>query len=231
MGTFDGLFKIFPQIFENKTLIYAIIGVVILIGYLYLKRGEGKTKMKMFYFADVERLASPLKVKELTPKRVITDDDKGFMRRAKSWLWKDGTKTFVFWLGKVGKGLTYRLEQNKTDDDGKDIVEKIGSLYDGIHSCLQLKDDEELIKSHIDDEAIEKLKKSEIFVCIDLETGTEDMPEITEEMAVKESDRNMMDLVGMKIKEHMRKEDWIRNVGLMAIGAFAYVLAVQLGLI
>ncbi|MBA7490186.1 hypothetical protein ES702_00721 [subsurface metagenome] len=231
MSFFEGIFKAFPQIFENQTLIYAIVGVIILIGYFFLRKGEGKTKMKMFYFADVERLVSPLDVKELTPKRIITKDDKAFMRRAKSWLWKDKTKTFVFWLGKVGKGITYRIEQNTTDKKGKTVVEKIGSLADGIHSCLQLKEDEDLKTSDINDEAIEKLKKSEIFVCVDLEADTEKIPEITEEMAVKESDRNMMDLVGMKIKEHLRKEDWIRNSGLMAIGALTYIIATQLGLL
>jgi len=231
MGMPFNLDKLFPQIFGNQTVLYALVGMMILIGYFYFKKGEGTTKMKVFYFAEVESLVSPLKVKELTPNRVVTDDDKGFMRRSKSWMWKDKTTTFIFWLAKVGRGLTYRLEQNKTDKKGKVVVEKIGSLYDGIHNCLQLKTDEILEVKHITDETMKKLKKSDIFVCVDLEVDSREMPKITEDIAVKESDRNMMDLVGMKIKQHLKREDWIRNGGLMAIGALAYIIATQLGLL
>lgn len=228
---FFNLDKLFPQVFGNPMLIYVLLGIMILVAYIYLRKGEGKTNMKVFYFAEVERLVSPLDVKELTPKSVLTKDDKRFMRRAKSWLWKDKSKTFVVFLGKVGRGLTYRLEQNKTDKKGKDIVEKIGSLYDGIKSCLQIDDDKELTKSSITDDAIEKLKTSEIFVCIDLEPETEGLPNITEESAVSEADKSMMDLVGTKIRQQLRKEDWIRNIGLMALGALAYVISMQLGLL
>lgn len=228
---FDGLAKLFPQVFENQMLIYAVLGIMILIGYFFLRKGEGKTKMKVFYFAEVESLVSPLDVKELSPKRVTTKDDKAFMRRAKSWLWKDNTSTFVFWLAKVGSGITYRLEQNKEDEDGNKQVVKIGSLWDGINNCLQLGENEILEKKHITEDAIVKLRNSDVFVCVDLEAHSKEMPDISEDSAIKEADRNMMDLVGAKIKQHLQREDWIRNIGLMAIGAFAYVLAGQLGLL
>jgi len=231
MSFFEGIFKAFPQLFQNQTLIYALVGMLALIGYFYFKKGEGKSRMKIFYFATVESLITPLDVKKLTPKSVYTKDDKRFMRRAKSWLWKKGTNTFVVWLAKVGKGLTYRLEQNKTTDDGKKEVVKVGSLLDGIINCLQLGENKELKKSDITDEAIEKLRKSEIFVCVDLEADTSAIPDITEEGAVSEANKTMMELVGLKIKQAMSKEDWIRNGGLMAIGALAYILATQLGLL
>lgn len=187
--------------------------------------------MKIFYFAEVERLAIPLDVENLTPKSVQTKDEKRFMRRAKSWLWKDKSKTFVLWLGKVGRGITYKLEQNRKDADGNVHVEKIGSLLDGIRNCLQLKDDALITNETFNEEALKKLNLSEIFVCVDLEMDDSTMPTITEEGSTTEADKNMMDLVGLKIKQHLSREDWIRNGGLMAIGIVAWELARQLGLL
>jgi len=231
MGSIFGLDKLFPQIFGNNLLIYGLIALIIIVGYFLLRKGETKQNMKMFYFAEVERLVTPLIVKDLTPKSVETTDEKRFMRRAKSWLWKEKSKSFVIWLGKVGRGITYRLETNKKDKKGNTVVEKIGSLLDGVRNCLQLKDDEVITKDTFTDENLKKLNLSEIFVCVDLEPETEDMPEITEEGATTEADNNIMDLIGLKVKEHFSKEDWIRNGGLMAIGIVAWELAHMLGLL
>ena len=231
MGSIFGLDKLFPQLFENNILIYALVGMIAIVGYFYFKKGEQKTDMKMFYFAEVERLVTPLDISELSPKSITTKDEKKFMRRAKSWLYKFKSQSYVMWLGKVGRGITYRLETNKKDANGKAQVEKIGSLYEGLKHCLDVKEVNELTPQTFTPESLELLKRSEIFVCVDLEHETEDMPEITEEMATREADKSMSDLVGMKIRQHMAKEDWIRNAGMMAIGALAYVMLEQLGLI
>ena len=231
MGSIFGLDKLFPQLFKNNILIYGLVILIVIVGYFYFKKGETKTDMKMFYFAEVERLVTQLDVSILSPKSVTTKDEKRFMRRAKSWLWKHKANTFVVWLGKVGKGITYQLEQNKKDAEGKAQVEKIGSLLDGIRNCLQLKDDALLTKDNFNDENLKKLNLSEIFVCVDLEAQSETMPKMTEESATTEADRSMSDLVGLKIKQHLAKEDWIRNGGMMAIGALAYVILQQLGLL
>lgn len=231
MGLLEGIADAFPQIFQNKMLIYGIVGLMILIIFFYLRRGEIKTNMKVFYFAEVESLVSPLDVKKLTPKSVYTKDDKRFMRRAKSWLYKFKGTSFVVWLAKVGSGITYSIERNKTDDKGKEQVVKIGSLLEGIENCLQIQEPEVLKISDITEDALDKLKKSEIFVCVDLEEHTKDLPDITEEGAVTEANKTMMELVGLKIKQTLKKEDWIRNAGMMAIGALAYVLAQQLGIL
>jgi len=231
MGSFFGLDKLFPQLFENNLIIYILVFLISIVGYFYFKKGESKTTMKVFYFAEVERLLTPLDVTKLSPKSVQTKDEKKFMRRAQSWLWKNKSNTFVLWLGKVGKGITYRLEQNKKDEAGNAQVERIGSLLDGIRNCLQLKDEDVLTHDHFNEDGLKKLNISEIFVCVDLEYDEKDMPKITEEMASNEADRSMSDLVGMKIKQHLSKEDWIRNAGMMAIGALAYIILGQLGLI
>lgn len=231
MGSIFGLDKLFPQLFKNNILIYALVILIVIVGYFYFKKGEGKQDMKVFYFAEVERLVTQLDVIKLTPKSVQTKNDYKFMRRAKSWLWKIKSQSFIVWLGKVGKGITYRLEQNKKDSEGKAQVERIGSLLDGIRNCLQLKDEDTITKDTFNDENLKKLNLSEIFVCVDLESDTGEMPKITEESATSEATQSMMDLVGMKIKQHMSKEDWIRNAGMMAIGALAYVITQQLGLL
>ena len=140
MGSFFGLDKLFPQLFENNLIIYILVFLISIVGYFYFKKGESKTTMKVFYFAEVERLLIPLDVSKISPKSVQTKDEKKFMRRAQSWLWRYKSQSFVLWLGKVGRGITYKLEQNKKDEAGNAQVERIGSLLDGIRNCLQLKD-------------------------------------------------------------------------------------------
>jgi len=223
--------KIFPTLFNNSlfTIILVIAGIAVV--FYFVRKGEVKKDMKVFYFAEVERLVQPLDVNNLTPKSVETKDEKRFMRRAKSWLWKYKTTTFIVWLAKVGKGITYKLETNKRDDAGNVQVEKIGSLLDGIRNCLQLKDEDVIDNDTFDEAAINKLNMSEIFVCVDLELDDSTMPKITEESSTTEADRSMSDLVGLKIKQHLSKEDWIRNAGLMGLGALGYVIVQQLGLL
>ena len=186
--------------------------------------------MKIWYFASVERLVTPLKVKKLTPKSVITKDDKTFLRRSHSWLYKEGSKNIVLFLGKVGKGITYRLEQNKIEG-GKDVIEKIGSLYDGLKLCLNIGEINELTPQTFTSETLELLKESDIFVCVNLEDDPEGFNELTEEGAFTEANKNMAELIGLKIKQHLTREDWIRNAGLIGIGAAAVFAAQALGVL
>lgn len=187
--------------------------------------------MKVFYFADIERMITPLDVNKLSPKNVYTKDNKKFWRRSKSWLWRRGSSSFVVWLGKVGKGITYRLEQNK-DENGKKVIEKLGSLWDGIEQCLKVDEYDIITKESITDEAIEKLRLSNIFVCVDLEVDPSDVPsDFDEDSAVSEANKSMANLIASTIRDLTKSEDWIRNAGLMAIGALALFLAQSLGLL
>ena len=112
------LYKLYPQLNSPYVTISVTVICLIVIYFVFRKsKGDLSIDMQLFYFADLERLVSPLKVKELTSNSVITEDDKKFWRRAKSWLWKKGNRTFVVFLGKVGKGVTYSLELNKKDKD------------------------------------------------------------------------------------------------------------------
>ena len=224
------LFKLYPQL-NNPVVIIFAFAIILLIVYYLLKKGGGDLHqdMKVFYFADVERLVSPLEVTKLTPSSVITDDKK-FWRRAKSWLWKKGNRTFVVFLGKVGSGITYSLERNSKDDDGKAQLEKLGSLYDGLIRCLNVKEDNELTPQTFTPESLELLKKSEIFVCVDLEIDPDDLPaDFNEDNAVNDADKAFSSLVGEQIRNKLAQEDWIRNVGLMAMGATALWLGQSLG--
>jgi hypothetical protein len=236
MANFN-IFKIFPQL-NNPVLITIVIGAIAIIIYMLMKRGEMKTSMKVFYFADVERLLRPLDVKELTIQNVVTKCEKYFWRRAKSWLWRYRGNTFVVFLAKVGKGITYRLETNPKDKEGKVQVEKLGSLYDGIVHCLQAYDEDGNVDHNLlspitfTPETFDLLKKSEIFVCVDLEIDPSDVPlEFDEEGATDEADKAMAGLIGAEIKDSIFREDWIRNAGLMAIGATGLWVAQQLGLL
>jgi hypothetical protein len=223
--------KIYPWLSSP----YLTVGVAVLgLGGIiwFFRRGEKVTQMRLFYFADVERLIQPLKVTDLTTQSVHTEGNRKFWRRAKSWLWKKGSNTFVCWLGKVGKGVTYRLETNKKDENGTVQVEKIGSLYEGLKACLNVQELNELTPQTFTPESLQLLKESEIFVCIDLEVDPDDVPEdFDEDNAVSEADRGMADLIGSQIKEKLTKEDWIRNAGLMSMGALGLFIAQTLGLI
>ena len=225
------LYKLYPQL--NSPYVTIFISLI-LLGVIYFvfrkSKGDLSVDMQLFYFADLERLVSPLKVTELTANSVITEDDKKFWRRAKSWLWKKGTRTFVVFLGKVGKGVTYRLEKNKTDDDGKTQLEKIGSLYEGLKHCLGVKEVNELTPQTFTPESLQLLKQSDIFVCVDLENDPSDIPsDFNEENAVNEADKAFSSLVGEQIRNKLEKEDWLRNAGLMAIGATGLWVMQNLG--
>lgn len=214
---------------------YITVALVVVAGGLILwffRRGEKVSKMQLLYFADVERLITPMKVINLTTQSVMTEGNKKFWRRSKSWLWKKGNNILVTWLGKVGKGVTFRIETNKKGKDGKPVVEKLGSLYEGLRACLNIEEDNELTPQTFTPESLDLLKRSDIFVCVDLELDPDDVPNaFDEDNAIDEADRGMADLIGSQIKDKLTREDWIRNGGLMAIGALALVVAQMLGLI
>lgn len=225
------LYKLYPQLNNPYVTIFVAVICLIVIYFIYQRtRGELSTDMQLFYFADLERLVTPLKVEKLSSNSVFTEDNKKFWRRAKSWLWKKGTNTFVVFLGKVGRGVTYRLEKNKKDADGKVQLEKLGSLYEGLKHCLGVQDENELTPQTFTPESLKMLKESEIFICIDLENDPSDVPlEFNEESAINDADKAFSDLIGDSIREKLATEDWIRNAGLMAMGATALFLAQNLG--
>lgn len=230
MNWIESITKAFPQIFANPVLIYILIGGLALIAFYFYNKREGIMDMNILYFATVERLITPLKVKKLTPKSVITKDDKTFLRRSPSWLYKKGSQNIVTFLGKVGKGITYRLEQNKKEG-GKDVIEKIGSLYDGLKLCLNIQEMNELTLQTFTPESLELLKQSDILVCVNLEADPEEFNELTEEGAFTEANKNMAELIGLKIKQHLTREDWIRNAGLIGIGMASVFAAQALGIL
>lgn len=226
------LYKLYPVLNSPYVTVF-ISFILLLVIYFVYKRSKGdvSTDMQLFYFADLERLISPMRVKELTPNSVVTEKGKRFWRRAKSWLWKHRSKTFVVFLGKVGRGVTYRLEKNKIID-GKVQLEKLGSLYEGLKHCLGVIEDNELTPQTFTPESLKLLKQSEILVCVDLETDPSDIPlEFNEESAVNDADKAMANLIGQQIREKIAQEDWIRNAGLMAIGATALWVAQNLGVL
>lgn len=221
MGWMENLAKIFPQWFGNPNWIYIPLGLGGLVILYYVFKQQGKMGMKVWYFATVERLITELDVRELTPKSVITSDDKTFLRRAASWLFKEGISNTVIFLGKVGRGITYRLGSTP---EGQ--AEKVGTLYDGVESCLG-----DTVTKKLSTAIKDKLKDSEIFVCVELEEDSGELPNLTEEGALSEANKNMAELIGAKIKSQLQKEDWIRNAGLIGIGIAATFAAQALGIL
>jgi hypothetical protein len=219
MNIFERLAKVFPQIFGNALFYYIILGGMVVVVLYFVLKEQNKVNMRVWYFATVERLITPLVVTKLTPKSVITKDDKTFLRRAPSWLLKQGMKNMIIFLGKVGRGVTWKLESTP---DGK--AEKVGTLYQGVESCLGVN-----LTKKLSDKVIDLLKQSDIFVCVEIEPDSDEIPKITEESALTEANRNMAELIGTKIKQQLFREDWIRNAGLIGIGIAATLVAQTIG--
>lgn len=221
MAVTEWLAKVYPQWFSNPLAFILPIVVLVGIGLYFVMKEMNKVKMELFYFSPVERLIDPLKITDVSPRAVTTKDKKRFMRRAPSWLFKRGSNSIVVWLGKVGKGITFKIGATPEDQ-----AEKVGTLLEGCESCLT---DEETKK--IPQAVRNKLSESNIFVCVELEDDFKGMPKITEEGATTEADNNVMNLIGMRIKEQLQKEDWIRDVGLVGIGVALLFIAQNLGVI
>lgn len=220
MGIGEALAKLYPSVFGNPYIMFIpLIGIAGVVLYIFMK-DMNKVKMELFYFSPIERLINPLKVSEVTPRSIITKDNKRFMRRATSWLFKRGSSSVVVWLGKVGRGITFSLESTP-----KKKAERVGTLLEGCESCLGDN------VSKIPKAQRDLLSESNIFVCLELEPTTDDMPNITEEGATTEADNNVGNLIGMKIKEHLQKEDWIRDAGLIGIGVATLFIAQALGVL
>lgn len=135
---------------------------------------------------------------------------------------KQGRRTLTLWLGKRGSAYTFKPASTP---QGKAV--KIGSIYEALEVIWS----KELIDK-LENKYRDPLLTSEIFVTVELEEGytPDNLPAVSEEGVFTEANQNMAELVGTRIKKALMREDWIRNFGLMGIGAAAVFIAQNLGL-
>ncbi len=210
--------KMFSNFFTSPLITMGLVALLFLIIFAYALVSSTRPGKRVYSFSETERLCEVYEVLETFPTILKTEQNKKFIRNNLAYNMKEGWKNVTMWLGKRGTAYTFTTEKTP---EGK--AKKIGSLFDGIRSCLP----DDYVAS-IPAEHIESMKKSEIFVTVELEGGSKpdaDSPKISEQDIYSEADMNMANLIGSRIKNVLHREDWIRNFGLIASGiALTYVL-------
>jgi hypothetical protein len=215
--------KIFLSIFKNTYFLITIGGMFVLAIFLFLINDQVKDKYRIFYFSESERLITPIKqIDKLTPNMILTKDNKRFIRNSVAYTLRERGKVLTCWLAKRGTAYTWMPDQT---EEGKGKI--IGTLWKGILSVVPE------LENEITQEWRERLKESLVYVTVELEKGTTPKgSEFMSEKGVKtEANQGMADLIGVGIRQRILKEDWVKNFGLMAIGALAYVVAQMMGVI
>jgi len=211
------IIKWFSGILKNPTMIIGFSVVLVVFIFIIILVVSLKPGYEVHYFSPDERIGEELDITERRPKVLKCEGQKKFLRFRGAYNVKRGLKNVTVWLAKRGTAYTFKLEATE-----EDTAVKVGSLWDGV--CAVLNDD---IIRQFKDTVTEPLKKSEIFVTVDLEAGMtpKDYEPLTEDDIFDESDREMAGIFGTSIKGALISEDWIRNIGLVGLGfAISYGL-------
>jgi len=213
----------FLSIFKN-TYFLITVGLIFLVAIVaFFVNDRLKDKYRIFYFSESERLIEPIKnIEDLTPNMILTKDNRRFIRNSVAYTLREGGKTLTCWLAKRGTAYTWMPDQT---EKGKGKI--IGTLWKGIISVVPE------LEKEITKEWRERLKESLVYVTVELEKGTTPKGfEYMSEKGVKtEANQGMADLIGVGLRQRILKEDWVKNAGLMAIGATALWVAQTMGII
>jgi len=212
--------------FANPMFIIGVSTVfIIAFAIFFLKREILPSLGRILYMSEMELIGNELSVTKITPKRILTKDGKRFFRiqGTRAYNFRIRRKNVLTWLGKVGTAYLFKPEDTP---EGK--AKKIGSFYDGLTCILG-----ENVVKQMRPEHLEKCKESELFVTVDLEAGytPEGLPEIDEAGVFTEQDRDMARMLGKGFQEGFKKEDWIRNAGLVGLGVALTFILQQLGIL
>lgn len=219
MQLFRDLFR-----FLNEPIVaLGVMALLFALFILFISFRTFQPSQEVLYFSEAERLCEPLIVTELTPKSIRTKGNKRFFRNAIAFNVKRGRRIVTTWLAKRGTAYTF-----KPAGTPKGKAKKLGSIYEALESIWSKELLEKLAKEYRD-----PLMISDIFVTVELEAGftPTGFTAATEEDVFTEANQNMAELVGSRIKEALRREDWIRNAGLAGIGAAGVLIAQNLGIL
>lgn len=208
----------------NETVFLGIVALICAVVLSFAVYSKYKPENWVFNFSEVERKFRMHKITRLEPRSLHSEkDNKRFIRNASAWNGVINGKAITLWVSKLATAYCFELEDTP---EGK--AKKIGTLWDGLKGVLG----EDLIEG-FKQEIKDKLMKSKVFITVELEKGfqDEDLPKMDETDILDDANKNMANLIGSRIKSILHKEDWIRNVGLMGIGATAILLGQQLGII
>lgn len=216
------LFTDFFKFLNQPIVTLGLIAILVAIAILVITLGTMTPKKQVLYLSESERLGEFLPIQKMTPESLYCKDNKRFKRRSVSFTVKQGRRTLTLWLAKRGSAYTFAPASTP-----KGKAKKIGTIIEALETIWS----KELIDK-LENKYRDPLMKSEIFVTVELEAGytPDGLPALGEEGVHTEANENMADLVGTRIKEALRREDWIRNMGLCGIGAAAVLIAQNMGL-
>lgn len=202
-------------------LIILVISVIMISLYFSVK-----PEKRILYLSEAERIGDFLPIKEMTTTSLITKKAKQvlrFFRNTNAYNVNFGKKNMTLWIGKKGTGYTFRP---KSTPKGKAI--KIGTLWEGLQTIWDEKLCNELKPIYK-----EPLMKSDIFICVELESGLtpKGLPDMSEKQIYNDADLGMANLIGSRVREALGKEDWVRNGGFIAVGVALTLLCYQMGIL
>ncbi len=216
------LFTDFFKFLNQPIVTLGLVAILVAIAILVITLGTMTPKRQVLYLSESERLGEFLPIKRMTPKSLYCTDNKRFKRRAVAFTVKQGRRTLTLWLAKRGSAYTF-----KPASTPKGKATKIGTIFEALETIWS----KELIDK-LENKYRDPLLKSEIFVTVELEAGytPDGLPALDEAGVHTEANENMADLVGTRIKDALRREDWIRNFGLVGIGVALALAAIQMGI-
>jgi len=218
----EGIENFLQGLFSNPLLI--IIGFNILLGVggvLYVVFDRIRVKQICYYFSENERLYEPVKIDAIAPMS-LHSLKRGMRFFRTSPAYKSRVGNTLLWLAKRGSGYIFKLEET---EEGKAI--KIGTLWDALRVILG----DELLEG-LEDKYKAKLIDPAYFLTVELEKGMEpkDLPHMNENDINTETSRRMAELIFSGVKAAL-KEDWVRLIGMMAIGVALCLGAIRLGVL
>lgn len=208
---------------KNWYISLGIVSVILFIGLFFYTKRFVRPSKEVLYFSEAERVLDYMNVIELTPKQVKCEGNISFHRRTLAYLAIKMGRPVTTFLGKRGIGYTFKPEDTP---EGKAL--KLGSIFDGIVNVLGDDIVEKMLPEHI-----KKLKDSIIFVTVELERtpDVDKLPVITERDVFSEANLNMASLIGERIANALHREDWIRNIGLIAVGVALLAVSQMMGIV
>jgi len=229
------------DILSNPLNLIIGINVIVVIagmGFMLVKRL--RVSHTVYYFSEGERLFEPIKIDAISPKSLYaTKRDMRFIRTGTAFKNRIGNQ--IIWLAKRGTAYLFRLEQpvldieNETvNKDGtktvqierRPVAKKLGTLWEGLQTILGQK-----MIDQFETDVKEKLMNPEILLTVELEDGSEPLglPKLDEQDIYDENSKRMSQLIFSGVKEAL-SEDWVRAIGLIAMGIAITLVAQNLGL-
>lgn len=225
---FDQLFNPIFAILGNPVVLVAMFALVGVTVILLIIQDQLKKAYEVWYFSESERIIEVKDATSLSPKQIKAKDNYRFMRNSVAYTLRRGAKTVIVWLAKRGTAYTFRPTQTGKDAEGNPIYQRVGTLWEGLESCLG-----EDTLGEVEPEVKQKLMASKIFVTVDLEAGTTPagFEAMSEQDVYTEANNDMASLIGHRIRHALNEIDYIEKIALMGSGGLVILVLQGMGIL